>query len=91
MDRRKDGQTLFYRTLPTEAGGPKKHLHMLRFHNIVPKIKITWYMVAKLDEWTEEQKKQNIEVGPPSKKKSLVITALRIILSFVKQECCFES
>lgn len=48
-------------------------------------------MVAKLDEWTEERKKQNIEVGPPSKKKSLVITALRIILSFVKQECCFES
>ena len=23
-DRRKDGQTLFYRTLPAETGGPKK-------------------------------------------------------------------
>ena len=38
MDGRTDGQTLFYRTLPTEAGGPKKSRK-----NLVTRKKFTHY------------------------------------------------
>ena len=33
-DRRTDGQTLFYRTLPATAAGPTKDLHLSMFNMI---------------------------------------------------------